>query len=103
MINQFESAFNVTIDTEKAVSKGAGGRWGWDHSPGNSIFLIRVAGLVAYYFLKPQTLMTVVDQLDQTLFEKFLKPKVAIVTGKLRSGILDPEMDWYETPQPTGE
>jgi len=47
--------------------------------------------------------MAVVDQLAQTLFENFLKPKVAIATAKLRSGILDPEMDWYETPQPTGE
>lgn len=47
--------------------------------------------------------MTVVDQLDQTLFDTFLKPKVIVATGKLRGGILDPEMDWYETPQPTGE
>jgi len=50
-----------------------------------------------------QTLMTVVDQLDRTLFDKFLELKVTIATGKLRGGILDPEMDWYETPQPTGE
>ncbi|KAI9508088.1 exocyst complex component Sec5-domain-containing protein [Russula earlei] len=47
------------------------------------------------------TLMTAVERLDQTLFESFLRPKIAIATGKLRSGILDPEMDWYETPQPT--
>jgi exocyst complex component 2 len=47
-------------------------------------------------------MMAVLEQLDQTLFENFLNPKVAIATGKLRSGILDPEMDWYETPQPTG-
>ena len=47
--------------------------------------------------------MSVVDQLDQILFEKFIKPKVAAATGKLRGGILDPKMDWYETPQPTGE
>jgi hypothetical protein len=47
--------------------------------------------------------MTVVDQLDQTLFDKFLTPKVTIATGKLRGGILDPGMDWYDTPQPTGE
>lgn len=47
--------------------------------------------------------MSVVDQLDQTLFEGFIKPKVTVATGKLRSGILDPRMDWYETPQPTGE
>jgi exocyst complex component 2 len=47
--------------------------------------------------------MSVVDQLDQRLFEGFVKPKVTVATGKLRSGILDPKMDWYETPQPTGE
>ena len=46
---------------------------------------------------------SVVDQLDQMLFEKFIKPKVTVATGKLRGGILDPKMDWYETPQPTGE
>jgi exocyst complex component 2 len=47
--------------------------------------------------------MSVVDQLDQILFEKFIKPKVTVATSKLRGGILDPKMDWYETPQPTGE
>ena len=47
--------------------------------------------------------MSVVDQLDQMLFEKFITPKVTVATGKLRGGILDPKMDWYETPQPTGE
>jgi exocyst complex component 2 len=47
--------------------------------------------------------MTVVEHFDQKLFEGFLKPKVTVATSKLRSGILDPEMDWYETPQPTGE
>ena len=47
--------------------------------------------------------MSVVDRLDQVLFEKFIRPKVTVVTGKLRGGILDPKMDWYETPQPTGE
>lgn len=53
--------------------------------------------------LTPQALMSVVDQLDQTLFDDFIKPKVTVATGKLRGGILDPKMDWYETPQPTGE
>ncbi|KAI0284606.1 exocyst complex component Sec5-domain-containing protein [Russula aff. rugulosa BPL654] len=65
MITQLETAFNITVDNDKA------------------------------------TLMSVVDQLDQLLFEKFIKPKVTVVTGKLRGGILDPKMDWYETPQPT--
>lgn len=47
--------------------------------------------------------MSAVDQLDQMLFEKFIKPKITVAAGKLRGGILDPKMDWYETPQPTGE
>jgi len=47
--------------------------------------------------------MSVVNQLDQMLFEKFINPKVTVATGKLRGGILDPKMDWYETPQPAGE
>jgi exocyst complex component 2 len=67
MITQLETAFNITVDNDKA------------------------------------TLMSVVDQLDRTLFDDFIKPKVTVATGKLRGGILDPKMDWYETPQPTGE
>ncbi|KAL0958155.1 hypothetical protein HGRIS_000321 [Hohenbuehelia grisea] len=48
-----------------------------------------------------QTLMAVVKELDKTLFEGYLKPKSQFVTGILRGGILDPAMDWYDTPQPT--
>jgi hypothetical protein len=88
MISQLESAFNITVDNDKAVSNTTD-----EPSP--------IGNLVFYPTL--QTLMSVVDQLDQTLFEKFIKPKVTVVTGKLRGGILDPKMDWYETPQPTGE
>lgn len=47
-----------------------------------------------------QTLMKVVDELDATLFGSYVKPKAATVTGMVRSGVLDPQMDWYETPQP---
>ncbi|EIN08849.1 hypothetical protein PUNSTDRAFT_143551 [Punctularia strigosozonata HHB-11173 SS5] len=48
-----------------------------------------------------ETLMTVVQELDKTLFDSYVKPKAAIVMGLVRSGILDSDMDWYETPQPT--
>ncbi|EIM87714.1 uncharacterized protein STEHIDRAFT_147005 [Stereum hirsutum FP-91666 SS1] len=48
-----------------------------------------------------QTLMTVVQELDKTLFGGYVKPKAAIVTSIVRRGILDSDMDWYETPQPT--
>ncbi|KAL4245502.1 Exocyst complex component SEC5, partial [Abortiporus biennis] len=47
-----------------------------------------------------RTLMTVVNELDKTLFGTFVKPKSAALIGIVRSGILDPAMDWYETPQP---
>lgn len=46
--------------------------------------------------------MTVVQELDKTLFDGYVKPKATIVTSIVRRGILDPDMDWYETPQPTG-
>ncbi|TFY74712.1 hypothetical protein EWM64_g9300 [Hericium alpestre] len=48
-----------------------------------------------------QTLMTVVAELDKTLFDAYVKPKSTVVCGILRGGILSPAMDWYETPQPS--
>ncbi|KAJ6571717.1 exocyst complex component Sec5-domain-containing protein [Mycena capillaripes] len=47
------------------------------------------------------TLMTVVQELDKTLFEGYTKPKADNVTSIVRGGILDSGMDWYDTPQPT--
>ncbi|KIK99659.1 hypothetical protein PAXRUDRAFT_8739 [Paxillus rubicundulus Ve08.2h10] len=47
-----------------------------------------------------KTLVKVVQELDKTLFDGYVKPKSTVVTAILREGILDPEMDWYETPQP---
>ena len=46
--------------------------------------------------------MTVVTELDNTLFEGYIKAKSDAVTSIIRGGILDDEMDWYETPQPKG-
>lgn len=46
--------------------------------------------------------MMVVQELDKTLFESYVKPKSTDVMSIVRGGILDPEMDWYETPQPKG-
>ncbi|KAJ7275010.1 exocyst complex component sec5 [Mycena rebaudengoi] len=48
-----------------------------------------------------QTLMTVVQELDKTLFDGYSKPKADNVTSIIRGGILESGMDWYETPQPT--
>jgi exocyst complex component 2 len=47
--------------------------------------------------------MTVVQDLDRVLFEGYIKPKASTAMGILRGGILDINMDWYETPQPTGK
>ena len=49
-----------------------------------------------------KTLMTVMTELDQTLFETYVKAKLEVTLALLRGGLLDPQMDWYDTPQPTG-
>ena len=49
-----------------------------------------------------QTLARVVRELDRTLFDSYIKPKSSHITSIVRGGILDGEMDWYETPQPKG-
>lgn len=46
--------------------------------------------------------MAVVMELDKTLFEGYIKSKSDVVRTIVRGGILDSQMDWYETPQPTG-
>ncbi|KAF8434522.1 exocyst complex component Sec5-domain-containing protein [Boletus edulis BED1] len=47
------------------------------------------------------TLVKVVQALDKKLCDSYVKPKSGMVTKILREGILDREMDWYETPRPT--
>lgn len=46
--------------------------------------------------------MAVVTELDVTLFNGHVKAKSSVATAILRGGILDSQMDWYETSQPTG-
>jgi hypothetical protein len=46
--------------------------------------------------------MTVIQELDKTLFDGYVQPKSSVVMSIVRDGILDSDMDWYETPQPTG-
>ncbi|KAJ3517910.1 hypothetical protein NLJ89_g205 [Agrocybe chaxingu] len=48
-----------------------------------------------------KVLMTVVNELDKTLFDGYVKAKGEVVNAIIRDGILDPQMDWYETSQPT--
>lgn len=47
--------------------------------------------------------MVVVKELDKTLFDGYVNPKAEALKEIMRGGFLDPAMDWYETPQPTGE
>lgn len=83
MTAELETAFGISIDEDKHVRRPS-------HS--NPFFSQ----------CRLQTLMTVVQELDKTLFGSYVKPKAASLTGIVRTGILDPEMDWYETPQPKG-
>ncbi|KAG6888464.1 hypothetical protein C0992_008432 [Termitomyces sp. T32_za158] len=48
-----------------------------------------------------QALLNSVHDHDKTLFDSYVKPKAKSAMDILRSGILDSNMDWYETPQPT--
>ncbi len=41
-------------------------------------------------------------ELDKTLFEGYLKTKSDKLGALVRGGIADSQIDWYETPQPTG-
>lgn len=41
-------------------------------------------------------------ELDKTLFEGYLKTKSDKLGALVRGGIVDSQIDWYETPQPTG-
>ncbi|KAI0340406.1 hypothetical protein BDW22DRAFT_1360370 [Trametopsis cervina] len=47
-----------------------------------------------------QTLSTVMQELDKTLFESYVKPKSKILTNIIRGGVLDGAVDWHETPLP---
>ncbi|KAF9482707.1 exocyst complex component sec5 [Pholiota conissans] len=46
-------------------------------------------------------LSTVVAELDKTLFEGYVKTKSDKLKSIIHGGILDSQIDWYETPQPT--
>ena len=81
---QLESAIGVNMNDEKQVR---------DHH-------FRRHALKQVGF--EQTLLTVVQELENTLFEGYVRPKSEVVTKIVRNGILDPNMDWYETSQPTG-
>ncbi|KAJ7177204.1 hypothetical protein C8R46DRAFT_1347049 [Mycena filopes] len=45
-----------------------------------------------------QTLMTVVRELDRTLFEEYTKPKVDYLATIIQGSMLDPRMDWHDDP-----
>ncbi|OCB87790.1 hypothetical protein A7U60_g5113 [Sanghuangporus baumii] len=47
------------------------------------------------------TLTQVVQELDHNLFDSYVKPKASAITAIVRRGVLDPEMDWYDSPRPT--
>lgn len=86
MMSELESAFGIAIENDKQVRY-------------RSCFVL---GHFPLTKIPPQTLKKVVEELDKTLFDSYVKPRGAIVTSLVRGGILDSNMDWYETPQPTG-
>ncbi|CAA7268400.1 unnamed protein product [Cyclocybe aegerita] len=47
------------------------------------------------------TLTGVVDELDKTLFDEYVKPRAKVLTDILREAVSGPAIDWYRAPQPT--
>ncbi|KAG8889358.1 hypothetical protein FRB98_004642 [Tulasnella sp. 332] len=47
-----------------------------------------------------QTATRIVSELDKTLFTDFIRPKSEAVANIVRGGIVDPAMDWLDTPRP---
>ncbi|KAF8830678.1 hypothetical protein HHX47_DHR2000931 [Lentinula edodes] len=52
--------------------------------------------------LSNKTLITVIADLDTTMFQGYSKPRAVVVTSLVLGGILDESMGWYETIQPKG-
>jgi exocyst complex component 2 len=84
MLSQLESALGASVEGERKVR----------------LLLCCRTALCAQIM---QTLMGAVAGLDKTFFDGYVKPKATVVAAILREGILDKDMDWYDTPQPTGK
>ena len=87
MMTELETALNLSIAEEKRVRPH---------------FITLLLSCAHNRSLCGKSLTTVVQELDKTLFESYFKPKSAALTAIVRNGVLDPQMDWYETPQPKG-
>jgi hypothetical protein len=85
MFNQLETALNINLDQDRQVN--------FAYSRNHRYLLT-----VCY----KKTVMTVVQELDKSLFDSYVKPKSALVCDRLRRGILDSAMDWYKTSPPKG-
>lgn len=47
-----------------------------------------------------QTLNTVVEELDKSLFDGYVKPRAEVIADKIHDAILGGHIDWYRAPQP---
>lgn len=47
-------------------------------------------------------LMEVVDNMDEMVFEDYVRRRSAPLVAVIREGVLDGEVDWLNTPKPTG-
>lgn len=82
MLNQLQGSMGVPLDEARRVRVG---------------FVAQMCMSNPY----PQTLVEVVRGVDRTLFEDYIKPKVAHFTALIRKGVTESDVDWFETPRPT--
>lgn len=49
-----------------------------------------------------QTLERILSDVDKTLFEDYVEQKASAANKIMQGGILNPNINWFETPPPTG-
>jgi exocyst complex component 2 len=86
MITELETSMGIGIEAEKQVI--------------SILCLVLSCSLTRLILL--QMLMSVVTELEKTLFDSYVKPRSSHLTSLMRSGVLDGHIDWYDTPQPKG-
>jgi exocyst complex component 2 len=85
MVTQLEGAFGVSLVADRQVC----------------VFLVECSHVII--IVASQTLKTVVEELDKSLFNGYVKPRTEVIANKIYEAILGGHVDWYRAPQPKGK
>ena len=85
MVTQLEGAFGVSLVADRQVG----------------VFLVECSHVII--IVTSQTLKTVVEELDKSLFDGYVKPRAEVIANKIHEATLGGHIDWYRAPQPKGK